>query len=253
MLEKKPVSIFLNKWIQLKLFLTGSFGLMVLSIFFAVLFAVGANFYLEGEAYQSLLSSSQFLVAINFISYLTIMLIFLSWLTSKGMLKSFISLIKNGLVWQKSFFYFGMLYLSLLVLGLIYESLGIIIEDNNNQTTITQLTLSFPVLSILTFVFLGPIVEEITYRLGLYSFIKRYNRWLALVITALIFGFIHFDYSSSNYMNELMNMPLYILAGIIFTFIYEKEGFEVATLTHIINNGFSLFIIWVISWSTSSL
>jgi membrane protease YdiL (CAAX protease family) len=141
----------------------------------------------------------------------------------------------------------------LIGLNLVYELLGIRVEDNSNQETITQLTLSFPFLSFITFVFLGPIVEEITYRLGLFSLVRRYNRWLGYLITALVFGFIHFDYGSADYMNELINMPLYVFAGVLFTFIYEKEGFEVATLTHILNNGFSILIIWIISWSTSSL
>jgi membrane protease YdiL (CAAX protease family) len=253
MIDIKPDYYLLSKFNQFRIFLSGSVGLIVLSILYIMLFSFGANFFLSSEAYQSLIESSQFLVALNFIVYFSIMVIFISWLSKTTIIKQLFLSFFNGTKLQKSLIYFGLLYAMLIGLNLVYELLGIRVEDNTNQETITQLTLSFPFLSFITFVFLGPIVEEITYRLGLFSLVRRYNRWLGYLITALVFGFIHFDYGSADYMNELINMPLYVFAGVLFTFIYEKEGFEVATLTHILNNGFSILIIWIISWSTSSL
>jgi membrane protease YdiL (CAAX protease family) len=253
MLENKPDYYLLSKSNQFRFFISGSGGLILLSILYTALFAFGANFLLSREAYESLLMSSQFLVALNFITYFSLLIIFLSWLSTTNIFSQLLFSFFNLNKLQKSFFYFGLLYAILIILSLVYESLGIRVNDNTNQETITQLTLSFPLISLITFVFLGPIVEEITYRLGLFSLVRRYNRWLGYLVTALIFGFIHFDYGAIDYMNELINMPLYVFAGIMFTFIYEKEGFEVATLTHIINNGFSILIIWIISWSTSSL
>jgi uncharacterized protein len=238
---------------RLRIFLMGSAGLIVLSILVGITFATGARLLLSVEDYNLLISSNQFLVAINFMTYFILTMTFFLWLSKTTLLKNIFLSFFNITKLKKALVYFLILYGMLILAGIIYETLGIVLEDNTNQDTITQLTIAFPFLSIITFVFLGPIAEEITYRLGLFGLLHRYNRWIAFILTALVFGFIHFDYGSSNYVNELLNMPLYILAGVVFAYIYEREGFEVATLTHIINNGFSIMIIWIISWTSSSL
>ena len=71
-------------------------------------------------------------------------------------------------------------------------------------------------------VILAPFAEEMTYRIGLFSALKRVNLILAFIVTALVFGLIHFDLSgviqgfntgtegSRKYaINELCNLPLY--------------------------------------------
>ncbi len=250
----KNIEMFaLSLSFRLRIFLIGSVGLIVLSILVGVTFAMGARIIMPVEDYNLLISSNQFLVAINFMTYFILMMIFFLWFSKTTVFKNIFLSFFNITKLKKALLYFLLLYGLLLLAGIIYETLGIVLEDNTNQDTITELTIDFPFLSIITFVFLGPIAEEITYRLGLFGLLHRYNRWIAFIVTALVFGFIHFDYGSANYMNELLNMPLYILAGVVFAYIYEREGFEVATLTHVINNGFSIMIIWIISWASSSL
>ena len=252
MTEKNLVSFVLSKTFRLRLFATGSIGLIFLSIITAALFAFGARLFLTAEDYESLLTSSQFLVAINFLSYFFLILIFFWWLSRTDILLRLWKALTQVNQFKKAFMYFFILYLTLLVAGFIYETLGISLEDNANQSTVTELTLSFPILSVITFVLLGPVAEEITYRMGLFAYLHRYQRWLAYILTALVFGFIHFDYGSTNYLNELLNMPLYMIAGVIFSYVYEREGFEVATITHIVNNGFSILLIWMIAWASNS-
>lgn len=250
--EKNLDSFALSKTFRFKLFAMGSIGLILLSIITAALFAFGARLFLTVDDYQSLLASTQFLVAINFLSYFLLILIFWGWLSRTDILLRLWHTLTQVNQLKKALMYFLILYLTLLVAGFIYETLGISLEDNANQSTVTQLTLSFPFLSVITFVLLGPVAEEITYRIGLFGYLHRYHRWLAYIVTALVFGFIHFDYGSTNYLNELLNMPLYMIAGIIFSYVYEREGFEVATITHIMNNGFSILLIWMIAWASNS-
>jgi hypothetical protein len=63
------------------------------------------------------------------------------------------------------------------------------------------------------------------------------------VITLTIFGFIHFDFTSANLANELLNLPIYLIAGAWFCYLYDKFGLQVALSTHIMNNVFSVLAI----------
>lgn len=84
-------------------------------------------------------------------------------------------------------------------INMIIDSISILIfgpvSDNVNQQIVVEVIKATPVASFIFIPFLGPIVEELTYRVGLYSLLRRWNKIAALVISALIFGFIHFDYS----------------------------------------------------------
>ena len=85
----------------------------------------------------------------------------------------------------------------------------------------------------------------------IFSFLKRINSIFAYVISALIFALIHFDFNSiivgvetSNWsilINELINLPPYVFAGLTFTFLFEKFGFGCGLFAHILNNVYSIF------------
>ena len=83
---------------------------------------------------------------------------------------------------------------------------------NDNENAIDSITNAYPLLSLLVFGIMGPVVEEFTYRVGLFSFIRRFNRPAAYIITIAIFALIHFNFQSTNIVNELINLPSYIVA-----------------------------------------
>jgi membrane protease YdiL (CAAX protease family) len=58
----------------------------------------------------------------------------------------------------------------------------------------------------------------------------------------LVFGLIHMSFNPDTIINELINLPSYILAGTILTIAYEKEGFAVSTYAHITNNLISFLL-----------
>ena len=109
---------------------------------------------------------------------------------------------------------------------------------NENQSTINQVIDSFPITSILLLGFLGPIVEEFTYRVGLYSFFRRINKYVAYALTLVIFGLIHFNFfaKGEDMINELLNLPSYMISGFLLTLAYEKFGLACATTAHVFNN-----------------
>ena len=113
---------------------------------------------------------------------------------------------------------------------------------NINQEAANSVITAYPALSILVLGFLGPIVEEFTYRVGLFSFFRRINRWLPYIVTPIIFAFIHFGFGSEGeeLINELLNLPSYIFAGLVFSFLYDFFGLSAALTAHISNNLLSI-------------
>ena len=83
-------------------------------------------------------------------------------------------------------------------------------------------------------------------RVGLFTLAKRFNHVLAYIVTALVFGLIHFNWAafgagdSALLINELLNLPDYVLAGLIMCALYDKCGFAASATAHIVNNCVSL-------------
>ena len=109
---------------------------------------------------------------------------------------------------------------------------------NENQQIVNQVINSFPITSILLLGILGPVVEEFTYRVGLYSFFRRINKYAAYALTIVIFGLIHFNFfaKGDDMINELLNLPSYMISGFLLTLAYEKWGIACSVTAHIGNN-----------------
>lgn len=120
---------------------------------------------------------------------------------------------------------------------------------NDNESSIQAISSSYPVLSIIVFGFLGPICEEFTYRVGLFSLIRKWKRAPAYIITCLVFGLIHFNFGSSDIVNELINIPSYIVAGLLLCYFYEYKGLSASIIAHVINNLFAIILPMIISMS----
>jgi membrane protease YdiL (CAAX protease family) len=165
---------------------------------------------------------------------------------------TFIPALFSGKWWLGLPFTFAILLTSYGLVSL-YDALGIQLSDNQNQATIVRLVKDSPIISIITFGLLGPIVEEWTYRLGLFQYLKDRNKWIAYIVTLSIFGLIHFNFTSTNLTNELLNLPIYLIAGAWFCFLYDQFGLQVAMTTHIFNNVLSVMSILISTEINSSI
>lgn len=90
---------------------------------------------------------------------------------------------------------------------------------------------------------IGPICEEFTYRVGLYSIARRLNKYVAIAFSTIVFALIHFSFTSSDIVNELINLPSYLAGGIIFGIAYEHKGPACSMTAHICYNLFSLIVV----------
>ncbi len=115
--------------------------------------------------------------------------------------------------------------------------------DNANQTYVVELIEYSPGLAVLFLAIIGPVVEELTYRVGLFGVLKRIHPAVAYVAVSIIFGFIHFDLTNMGDVNEWLNLPVYVISGLLLAITYDKGGFGASALAHILYNLTSVLLI----------
>ena len=155
--------------------------------------------------------------------------------------KHFFSKYKRGIDYVYGLGYAITIVLASMILGsiisLFHESV-----DNANQQAAISFAKNYPIIAFFVLGFLGPICEELTYRVGLFSFLRRINKYLAFAITVLVFAFIHFDFTSTNIVEELWSMPSYIISGFILTLAYEHRGPACSMTAHVAYNIFAFLL-----------
>ena len=133
-----------------------------------------------------------------------------------------------------------------LISTLLFKAANIDQTNNANESTIRLMVKAYPVFSIIIFGFIGPLTEETGYRIGLFSLTSRFGKWIGYIATALIFAFIHFDWTSfgntKDLIVELINIPSYIVAGGILFVAHRKGGFLTSSCAHISKNLLSLLL-----------
>lgn len=88
------------------------------------------------------------------------------------------------------------------------------------------------VLEFLTVAVLVPVMEEFAFRGVLLSSLKKYGTGFAIVASALVFSFVHLDFS---------NVVFAFIAGLVFGFLYAKTGnLWVTIFIHALNNGIAV-------------
>lgn len=138
---------------------------------------------------------------------------------------------------------FGFLALGISILwNYIASKLGAT-STNSNQSAVNGMIGSAPVLAVLCIGIIAPFNEELAYRVGLFGCSKRINVYLAYFMASIIFGFIHMHFISAGWdnINEWLSLPDYVLAGLIFAYVYDHFGFGASFLAHATNNLIAVF------------
>lgn len=223
--------ISISSWKQYSLFLLCFIGLSILvTLFTTICQFLNLDYFL---------STSTASAALNFSLYIVLFGIMICIL-NKDSLKITSAFKKINTYSRGICFGIFLIFASSLVsflMGLIRPS-----TSNDNQMAIDSIVSLYPVLSILVFGILGPLCEELAYRVGLFSAMKRINRVLAYVVVCVVFGMIHFNFAATDLINELINIPSYIVAGLILSFAYDKGGIGCSMIAHVTNNLTSIII-----------
>ena len=217
---------------RLTLFLLGFIGLdivtliiqLILQLIIPEYFVKDSPYYITG------------LTIINTIRYMLLSITFVSLLLPR--LKIIIKKFKD---WKGDIIGLGF-GAGIILLTIFYNliiSQFIDLGTNTNEVAAESMIVAYPVLSIIVLGILGPICEEITYRYGLFSLLDKKNKILAYILTPLVFAIIHFDFTG-DLVIELLNLPVYIIAGLSLTFAYDRFGFNTAIIAHITNNLYAI-------------
>ncbi|TVP85200.1 MAG: CPBP family intramembrane metalloprotease [Acholeplasmataceae bacterium] len=136
----------------------------------------------------------------------------------------------------------GYLYLLAgnLIANLLSSMLGTLLQVEssvsvNQMTIIRTLHSNGAVFMIVSAVILGPIVEEMIFRKAIFGLIT--NERIALTVSTLSFGFIHLI-AEASFMQALVNGISYFVMGLVFGFIYIRNGKNIwpVIIIHIITN-----------------
>lgn len=241
---KSTMSEFTKKLI---LFFLGFLGMYVIIIAFQLLNLFGAVF--AAFDVNLLVNQINFLVnsnvMINYVVYVTTFIIMIPLLGPQSLRKILLEFkvsdnVKNGIA-------FGIILMSA---SAIYNNfIRIIIPnlaENQNEVAVEGIIVANPFLSAIVVAILGPVVEEITYRFGLFGSIRKKSRVLAYIATILVFSLIHFNFAcqtTNEWIIELLNLPSYMIAAAILCYAYDRNStLSVSIIAHILNNGLSVLL-----------
>ena len=132
-----------------------------------------------------------------------------------------------------------------ILLGVIFGGIA------ENEEVNRQIIKIFPVYSILAMIVLGPMIEELIFRLG---FRKAFKKWLPYAIfSALFFGGLHV-YTAYRGMNlsgiiknwhEMLYIVPYGALGFAFAKTYfETDNIWTSIIIHTLHNAFTILLIF---------
>ena len=119
---------------------------------------------------------------------------------------------------------------------------GIASNEEANRTLLGN----YPVSSFISMVFLGPLVEEITFRA---SFKSAFSKWYTFaLVTALLFGSAHISsFITTKDFLELLYLIPYSTLGFFFAkAFYETDNIYTSYLAHMFHNGMCVILLLII-------
>ena len=226
--------VFLHPICQLALFVIGFafLGMFVTEYIYAILIR---SMDIDNSLFQSALLMT--------FTYVT-MFIALSAVPLLSRRKYFLSKFNSGI----DYIYGIAFAITLMAAGILVNAIISIWHtpaDNVNQASVEAIAKGYPLIAILIMSIIGPICEELTYRVGLYSFLRRINKYLALIVTALVFAMIHFTFEAADIIEELWSFPSYVVSGLILTIAYEHRGPACSFTAHVCYNLIAILMIMV--------
>jgi len=232
---------FISDYKELLFFLVGTVGMILISF----LVDTGIkSFPIQYDGLKTALSA--------LISYIIISALFVCIISrdSSKLLKQLKTQTTNPRTWI--FVLIGLAIIIAFNYGYYYslQACGIKLEATANEKAIDEIVKKWPAIAFFFTVLLAPVIEELCYRVGLFSILRKRNRYLAYVVVVLLFAFVHFSGSlvtdPSQMAKEAINIPLYIVPSLILAITYEYAGYSASLYIHIINNLVSFAVVFAL-------
>ena len=234
---------------RFSLFILGFCGLSIISLFYSILDIYRNIIFniFEINLLPNLVNFvNNYSGIVNYTIYATAFVLIILILDKTYFEQTFIAF-KDKETYKNGIGYGIVLILASMLVGLI-TNMFIETSVNVNQNAVNNMILSNPIMSFITVVIMGPIVEEFTYRYGLFGILKAKNKVLAYIVTILLFAFIHFEFTSDPKLlfNEFLNLPSYLVSASVLCIAYDKsDNLAVPIIAHIFNNFISFVMMFI--------
>lgn len=270
-------------WMKFSFFLLGWLGFKFISLILQAAFLpLYTNKIIDANTFNALMM---------LVVYGVLALLFsIFFISDRKVGKAFINDFKDWKAISAGFVVFAASYVIEIVLNLIFaKAFPSVYGANTNQSGLASYMSASPLMMFFPIVLFAPFTEELTYRVGLVDSLGNKNRWVGIVVSAIIFGLIHFSFESifyyTNYdvllkesstalkksidalgnityytkeemrlsmLNEFLNLPTYICAGLVFGFGYAYTGKISTSMTAHMTNNLLSFIMMLISASSTT-
>lgn len=126
--------------------------------------------------------------------------------------------------------------------SILLVMLGSDLVTSENQETVVSLAKSMPFMMMISTGLLAPFVEEGIFRLGIKKVIN--NKYLFILVSGLIFGFMHIFPTELPLYVALIESLNYVTMGLVLAYIYnETDNIYVTIAVHALNNLLSMLVI----------
>ena len=126
--------------------------------------------------------------------------------------------------------------------SLLLVMLGSDLVTSENQETVVTLAKTLPFMMMISTSLLAPCVEEGIFRLGIKKVIN--NKYLFILVSGLIFGFMHIFPTELPLYVALIESLNYVTMGLLLAYIYnETDNIYVVVIIHALNNLLSMLMI----------
>lgn len=126
--------------------------------------------------------------------------------------------------------------------SLLLVMLGSDLVTSENQESVVTLAKTLPFMMMISTSLLAPFVEEGIFRLGIKKVIN--NKYLFILVSGLIFGFMHIFPTELPLYVALIESLNYVTMGLLLAYIYnETDNIYVVVIIHALNNLLSMLMI----------
>lgn len=126
--------------------------------------------------------------------------------------------------------------------SLLLVMLGSDLVTSENQEAVVNLAKTLPFMMMISTSLLAPFVEEGIFRLGIRKVIN--NKYLFILVSGLIFGFMHIFPTELPIYVALIESLNYVTMGLLLAYIYnETDNIYVVVIIHALNNLLSMLMI----------
>ncbi|MGO4890520.1 CPBP family intramembrane glutamic endopeptidase [Anaerobacillus sp. MEB173] len=142
--------------------------------------------------------------------------------------------VSRGEAIKWSFIGIFLAYGAQIVAAMIEMQLLGIEPGSENTEILIEIAKLTPIFMLVTAV-IGPILEEIVFRKIIFGTLyKRYNFWIAAIISSLIFAAVHMDFT---------HLLIYTAMGFVFAYLYVRtKRIIVPIVAHVAMNSFVMLI-----------